>query len=245
MTRFLLLGHHRSGTTLLTLALRRHSDVRMFGEILGSEEDMDPLWLRKGARGDRFLESVFRSAADCLAVGFKALYGHAQDSLAATTAWNYLSKDPAVRIIHLKRARLFESLVSLKLAERTQTWHTYDDSPAVPNHAQLFIAPGECLAYFDRIRRQQDWVSSTFYKQDRLELEYESDLVRRYAQTLERVADFLQVRQWHVPPQLRKMGVRPLHQVVINYDELIRTFDGTPFISFFPQRYADHAPSKG
>jgi hypothetical protein len=135
-TRFVILGHARTGSTLLSRALNSHPLILCFGEVfnMGHSYVWGPGYLDFGVGGydnsnadDLNLRSkdpvgflqkrIFcQPPAMTSAVGFKLHYVHCSPPpWGFPTLLDYLVQDKNIRIIHLKRRNMLKSLVSEKL----------------------------------------------------------------------------------------------------------------------------------
>ncbi|MCG5052742.1 MAG: sulfotransferase [Myxococcales bacterium] len=227
---FVLLGHPRSGSTLLLNALREHPGVQAFGEIFQDEPEERRSQLgglfasyENGMDGAAYLRThVFhaRDDEDLLAIGFKLFYFQAREKPAAT-AWQYLIDEPRIRIVHLSRAQGVEAFVSLCEAEATGKWHVELDEPPAPTPTPVHVDPEACLAFLDKVQVHNAWVRQAFCKHDVLDLSYER-LVRDFSRSLSDVQTFLELPCQSLPLLLRKQGTRPLHHRIANFEELRR-----------------------
>ncbi|MFI7453480.1 sulfotransferase [Nonomuraea sp. NPDC049714] len=266
--KFVLLGHPRSGSTLVTVALQEHPDIRMFGELfhaefqnrliayqwgisrrpstyMSSERTQDWVYTDH-QRGDRFLEDlVFGDPSEDrpAAIGFKFFYDHAR-APRAISAWDYLRDDPEVRIVHLVRENLLDCLISTMTAEHTRVWEieaeTYEKTPEPP---PFVIPPADCAAYFEKMTALRRRATTELAAPGRavLEIEYERDVHSDFDGTLRRVQEFLGVPARPLPQRLRKLSRRPAHVLIANYAELSRHFAPTPARAFFDGTGAGHA----
>ena len=129
-TAFVLLAHGRSGSTVLTEALRGHGRIRMYGEICHEDPDerdrataADRRY-EDGENGWRYLdEVVYRNRwwADIEAVGFKLFGDHARTGPAASVC-DRLIGDRDIRVVLLERRNLLRALQSYEVAVRTNEW---------------------------------------------------------------------------------------------------------------------------
>jgi LPS sulfotransferase NodH len=224
---FLILGHPRSGSTLLLNALREHAGLRVYGEIFQTEEEerrnafggLAEMY-ETGTDGASYLANViFRTRDDpeILAVGFKLFYLQAAEPH-ARSAWRYLLERTDVRIIHLTRDRAVDAFVSLCEAEQTGRWHVELDETASPG-APIRLDPERCLAFLDSVYSYREWVRRAFHAHEVFELSYER-LDATFSAALFDVQTFLGVPPEPLPALLRKQGVRPLEERVSNFKEI-------------------------
>ena len=258
MVKFVLLGHRRSGSTLMLCDLAGHRNVYMFGELFNEhEEDRrqafaaglrgctvarrrgmngDGLY-REGQDGGLFLrDSVFYEHYwEPVAVGFKLFYHQARDTEGARRAWEYLVADKDVRVVHLVRRNMLESMLSLRIAFQTNEWaslvgeaHARTEPPA-----PLHFSPQECEGYFGETEKSLQWARAAFDGHPCLEVEYEADLCRGFQATMHRVQDFLGVPRRRSRRLLRKQAQRRPSEQISNYAELKAHFAPTPYARWF------------
>jgi LPS sulfotransferase NodH len=264
MTRFILLGHARCGSTLLICSLSKHPDIHLFGELFNTVEEERQRSFRSGLRfpqaaraqeegdaadpndfyrygddGVAFLNRnvFYEHAHSPLAVGFKLFYQQARSTPEARRIWRYLSEHPEVRVVHLVRRNLLESLLSLKVALATDEWARPRGSAAWRGQAEpLRLSAGECEHYFARVERQRERARRRFQAHEVMEVEYERDLCGRFGEAVRGVERFLGVPEGGAAetPQLEKQGAGRVGERVSNYEELRRHFRGSPYSHLFP-----------
>ncbi|HEX8560190.1 MAG TPA: sulfotransferase [Pyrinomonadaceae bacterium] len=254
MQRFIILGHGRSGSTLLARSLAGHPNVRMFGELLHDEEPererafrafnegvgtrrREPRFYREGDDGAAYLrDTVFRRRRwrDVLAVGFKMFYLHARTSPRAGTAWDYLIADTDLRVVHLARANLLECWLSLQIAHVTNEWEWRKGAPGPRTHAPpLELDPAKFEAYCNQTLAHRRWAEERFRGHPTLGIEYEADVVGRFEQTVHRIHDFLEAPRGPAERLLEKQARRKPREQIVNYDEFRDYFRHTLYEGFF------------
>ncbi|HYO62424.1 MAG TPA: hypothetical protein VER08_02090 [Pyrinomonadaceae bacterium] len=261
MVKFILLGHARSGSNLLTCGLFKHPHVHMFGELFNESEEERRRSFRASFKdcpvaarphpsvsldensayrdeedGATFLERAvyYRHAREPMAVGFKMFSHQARTSDNARKVWEYLIADKEIRVIHLTRRNLFNSMVSLQLALRTDKWVRPRNLPlpAPEPPPVIRIGPEVCKGYFRQVMAGRRWVRAQFRHHPVLEVEYEADMCERFQATMYRVQDFLEVPRRRARKMLEKQG-RPAAETVSNYGELKAHFAHTPYGVWF------------
>lgn len=226
-THFVILGHPRSGSTLLLNALREHPGMHVYGELFQDElEDRRDGFgaagevYENGMDGASFLaNTIFRMRDDpeVLAVGFKLFYEQAHEP-GARSAWRYLIDRTDVRVIHLTRDSALHTFVSLSEAKVSGRWHVELDE-AAPASAPIRIDPEKCLAFLDNLYAYREWTRRAFQAHELLELSYER-LDADFNAALFDVQTFLGVPPVPLPALLRKQGVRPLEARISNFEEI-------------------------
>lgn len=241
MTPFILLGHQRSGSFLLLYALNQHPRVHGFAEVLFPKERPrreqfkldDGRWLRDGEDGATFLrDALFRPRGERDVIGFKLFYDHAPAG-PAESAWSYLAGLRDLRVIHLYRERLLDSLVSLRVAQITDDWMVGREERRAPVELAPFdLTPEECRRHFDAILDDRGRALARLAGLPILELEYEA-LCERFAESTDACFRHLGVAPRPVEKELVKQATRPVREQIKNYPELARAFAGTRYARYF------------
>ena len=260
---FILIAQPRSGSSMLAHTLRQHPNIRMYGELFQdewearSEGSGTPGELyRDGENAETFLrKAIFRKRywRQLFSVGFKLLYQQARQDAPAREVWNYVLKEPSLRIIHLKRSNKFESYVSFREAEMSDIWiqpvaaenafvqskkrNDEDTSSSTVTHlteiTPITIDGAKCEVYLNHITAIENWMSKQLASERVLELNYDQDICQDFAHTLKRILSFLDTPQMEIQPQLKKLTTVPVNLRVQNYQELKRYFALTIHKDFF------------
>jgi hypothetical protein len=254
MVRFILLGYGRTGSNLIIRNLAEHPSVRMFGELFHDSEQererafhalnetfgaerAERQFYREGADGAEYLrEGVFyeRPWNDILAVGFKMFYAHARGDANAGTAWDYLIGNEDIRVIHLSRANLLESWLSLRIASITREWVWYADSAGKRTVLPpLTLDPTECETYCNQVLAHRQWATESFRNHPTLDIEYEADIIHRFQDTMDGIHDFLGVARRPARQILEKQAKRKPREQILNYKDFEEHFRHTLYESFF------------
>ena len=258
MVRFVVLGHRRSGSTLLLCDLLVHRNVYMFGELFNESADERRRAFASGLRGctvaqrrgideDRFYREGQNAAAflnnmvfynhywEPVAVGFKLFYHQARNDENGRHAWDYLIADKDIRVIRLARHNMLDSMLSLRIAYQTNEWARLknETKPRVAEPAPMSLSPAECEDYFNQIERSQEWARKAFSEHQSLEIEYEADLCRGFQATMHRIHDFLEVPRRRARKMLQKQARRKPAEQIRNYQELKAHFAATPYAGWF------------
>lgn len=197
----------------------------------------EPDFFRDGEDGAEFLKTkVFYERHDegPRAVGFKMFYDHARESPREKRAWDYLTENVDVRVIHLTRRNMLESFLSLEIAFQTREWLRVKGAPGRPADVPpLRLDPAECETYCNRLLAQRQWARQSFRRHPLLEVEYEGDLCRRFRPTIYGIHDFLEVPRGPAVRGLEKQARRSPKEQILNYDELREYFRHTLYEEFF------------
>lgn len=245
--RFILLGHPRTGSHMISSNLERHKALLTFGELFIDEEDVRNRWFGAGPRfdtpyrtgedGAEFLERnvFFTASGDALrGSGFKIFYGQARRDAAGRKAWDYLIANRDIRVIHLTRWNLLDCLVSQEVALRTGEWVRAIDAPPPEDRVPPFeLTIDQCEQMFNRIFAARRWAERAFADHPRLDLDYERDVCGDFAGTVRRVFEFLGVEPLEGEVLLHKLRKKPAAAQVTNYDELREHFRHTVHDGYF------------
>jgi LPS sulfotransferase NodH len=227
-SHFVILGHPRSGSTLLVQSLRAYEGILAYGELFQDEPDARRrafrgahVYYETDADGAAFLsDTIFHDDgdADTVAVGFKLFYTQAR-ARGARSAWRYLLGRTDLCVIHLTRDNLLDAFVSLREAEASGRWHVgLGETP--PAGAAIHVDPGDCLRFLDCVSAHRAWVRRAFQSHALLELSYERHLAADFDRTMAQVQGFLGVPPKPLPILSRKQSSGPLETRVSNYHEL-------------------------
>jgi LPS sulfotransferase NodH len=241
--RFVVLGRSRSGSNLLRGLLNAHPQVVALGELFQGERRLE--WgvpgLPTGARTVdawrhdpvRFLETaVFGPApAGVRAVGFKIFYYHARGG-AWQPVWDYLVRDRAIHVIHIKRANVLRTYLSRQLAAVTNRW--VDASGDGRAAGPIALSFEGCLEEFTRTRAWEQQHDRLFRDHPTLDILYER-LAADHGAEMRRVQAFLGLDPRPVRPTTRRQARLPLAVAIANYAELKARFAGSPWEGFFEE----------
>ncbi|HKX30611.1 MAG TPA: sulfotransferase [Blastocatellia bacterium] len=258
MVKFVLLGHKRCGSTLLSTSLTCHENVYMFGELFNESEEEREQAFRSGLRGCRaakyadvterdyyrdgdaaaFLDRAvyYEHYWEPVSVGFKMFYEHCRTDEGAVKAWNYLIKNKEIHVVHLLRLNLLETLLSLIIARKTNEWARFkgSDAESPPRLVEPFhLSPQICEDYFLEITRDRRAARANFAEHPVMEITYEDHLCRDYQGTFDSICDFLKIPAMQTEMLFEKQATRRPSQQISNYAELKGHFSGSEYAGFF------------
>lgn len=252
MVKFIVLGHGRSGSTLLVLSLAEHHNILAFDELLHYDleerrrqffefnnrypDDGLKRYYMDGEDGAEFLREVVfydRMRKEVLAVGFKIFYIHVRDEPNSKKAWDYLTGNKDIHIIHLMRRNVIESWVSLQVALMTGEWARLQGTkPKQQRLPPLKLNPQECEAYCNQVLVYSQWAKRAFREHPLLEVEYERDVCGRFSSMMHDIHDFLDVPRRDVQLVLEKQAQRSISEQISNYSEFKEYFHHTIYEDF-------------
>jgi LPS sulfotransferase NodH len=235
--RFVIVGAARSGSTLLTSLLNDHSQALAFGEIFRDQDaigwDIPPfvdfqapnlLALYRSDPVAFLQQKVFRRWPRSYgAVGFKLFYYHARTPVHAAV-WTHLAADDNLSIVHIKRRDLLDQYYSLQLAHKTDVWSIWhppaEKPPAIHLDVQAF------REYVAWIREGEEECERLFQAHTIRDLYYE-DLVAEQEQEMGKIQKFLGLRREKLSTKTMRQRIRPLGELITNYEELKQAFPHT------------------
>ena len=230
----------RSGSTMLIKTLGQSSQVISFGEILDRKEILGfgnvhrfhkkALYYFRGSHPIEFLERmIFRPYEDLIkAVGFKVFPGHlARDEF--VPVWDWLDRNRDIKIVKLTRENYLEAYVSLLIAEKTGKWST--KNPAERTSTQIEVDCDACMDFFCGRFLIDLQMSRQFEHHETLAITYEQ-LICDFPGHMKRIQQFLAPRPEPLKPRSVKQEMRPLSEVILNYQELHDRLAGTKWASF-------------
>lgn len=255
---FILLATQRTGSSWVQEMLNSHPDVRVHTELFLAEGTGHPMWepshiefvesyLEQNAAGAgrlarsywrlKYLRRIF-DQSDVRAVGFKFMYDQARHNV-EVLPYAALTR---IRVVHLLRRNLLDTVISAKLAQATRLYHlAADDRPAVPwwpserKEAAVRIQPPELLGELNRLqaerRRVQAWLR--FSRTPTCEVEYERLAGDKDA--FGPVLEFLGLPAGdtgRLASALQKLRTKSQGDVVENYDEVRAALSGTAYEQF-------------
>jgi LPS sulfotransferase NodH len=237
---FLVICHSRTGSNFLLWLLTSHPRILHIGEPFGSYQLEYPWVMARireiGTTG--YLKERLQRRGNENAVGFKLLYEHLKPGFAEKWGLSdmeslreFLQGSADLKVIHLKRQNRLQNLISHRVAEVTKTYILFNPNKRV-NDIQIELSPQECEAEFVRVAALEQHYAEMFAHHPILEINYET-LVADTRNEGRRILDFLGLKQRRLQEQTVKQNVRPMQEVVRNYEALKAHFSGTIWESVF------------
>jgi LPS sulfotransferase NodH len=238
--RAIILTTQRTGSTFLVSCLRSHPDINCITELLVGAHLEPPAMFRSSrvlTKASRFIMSGgwyptrairrFYASSDKPVTVFKIMYNQA--SIRPTL--NYLTRDKAIRVLHLRRRNLLKMHVSQLLMpkKRNAIWEPHTTEPLPPVTTR--VDPAAALEQMRRAREQYDFFERAFAGHPRLRLVYEDLIEDQRLRPAEgrRICDFLGVSYRPMHSSFIKLNPDSLEAMVTNYDELASAFTKTEF----------------
>lgn len=240
-TRFIILTRSRSGSNMLRGLVNSHSQVVTFGEMF--KDPMNIGWDMPGfPKSERYLDlfrndtqrfvdqQVFKKfPIQIKAVGFKIFYYHAMGT-ELEPIWDYLKNNQNIHVLHLKRQNILKTHLSKKKAELTDHWINLTGENVTAKPIELDYK--ELQRDFIQTRRWESEADQIFSCHPKIGVIYEK-LAHDYVGEMDRIQSFLNLDFEKVKPQTHKQASKPLSESILNYQELKKRFNRTPWEEFF------------
>jgi LPS sulfotransferase NodH len=236
----LVICHSRTGSNFLLWLLASHPRIMHIGEPFGTNELVHP-WVvsRIHEVGSlEYLKERLQRKSNERVTAFKFQYVQFESEFAEK--WNipdlkdiraYLSSAKDMKVIHLRRHNRLENLISHRLAAITKKYVLFNPKKR-EDHLQVELTPEECVAEFEKVTAFEQYYAELFSAHPLLNVYYE-DLYKSTQTEGKRILDFLGINHAPLRERTVKQNIRPMREVLINYDALKLHFTGTVWESVF------------
>ena len=216
--KFVVIGQERTGSNLLITLLQSHPKIKAYGGR----------FMRLGGKScEEVRKEIFPQKSN-MTIGFKLFYTHPLDS-GDKSIWNTIEEDTTFRIIHLQRKNLLRAHISKLVALKTDVW--INSGERIPLEARSVHVDVEImLADLDRVSKLIKETRSKFKNHKTIEVAYE-DIIGRREETINRILSFLGVNQMRLQSRLKKINTEKLKDIVLNFEELKKSLEGTEYAS--------------
>lgn len=249
-TKFILLGTQRTGTTLIRTSLDSHPDILCCGEVfeLGRNpyRNDDGYWsystrsvyhrlrsgLLPGTVAKEYLERLFFDQRYS-AVGFKLMLSQCK---AKPFIWPLLTQYELKAVLVIRRNAL-KTLISRRTAAASGVYHisnTLKAKSAVRswNARKIHLDSTSLLLELESIVSERDqWRSLIGNTFELLEVYYE-DYTKDQDSMNSKLQNFLNVNEYPLKSDLRKVNPDKLEQILGNFGEVRQVLEGTKFEEF-------------
>jgi LPS sulfotransferase NodH len=224
--KFIILTRSRTGSNLLIDYLNSH------GKIFARSEIFRHL---KGRDWRAILRTVYRKHPFFTkATGFKIFYGHPFDA-PDCDIWKALEQDRAIRVIHLVRSNVLRSIVSHRIADKTNFWfqkRKQKRSKFSVEEKRIHLDFKELVKEFERTASWRLEADARFMGHEILEISYE-ELTGDPGTTFAKVCEFLGVNHCNPVSSFRKQNPEKLKDLIENYAELKESFKDSRWQEYF------------
>lgn len=242
ITKYLIIGPSRSGSTLLSTALDQHPEIVCYGEVLHDKghnrmdehhsKFKDDGFCKDADTVQPYMEQrIFQPLEDKSICGCKVTYPHifTPGSRLTTRVREYITGLRDVKIIHTFRYNLLESYVSNHRANKSNVWWSY--KPLDDKNDQLHVSLDDLRKYCTQQFECKQQIENVICKNNELiEITYE-DLCTDFTGTIKKALNFLGADD-KVPlkPQLHKIETRPIWERITNYKEIVNGMFHSPYL---------------
>lgn len=220
-TKFLIVGHPRTGTSLLHTYLNSHWNVLSLNEPLTNTKDS---------------KLLFKTYSKLIkAVGFKYFYEYTEDLSKKNTLIELLKSDN-IKIIKIERKNYLRTYVSRCIAEKTNEWSSTEVKQHSIDHKKIVLTKEDCLRAFAQYKKNE-LDTDTIIKEFNIpvfETDYET-LIQQPNEVMFAIQKNLGVSQQTPQSLLLRQNAEPLNVLIENYENLKASFSGTEFEVFFDE----------
>ncbi len=220
-TSFLIVGHPRTGTSLLHTYLNSHTHIHSLNEPLKITRD---------------IESLFKPYSNWIeAVGFKYFFEYTADEEKRNTLVGML-KSRDIKVIIIRRKNQLHTYASLCIAKKTNEWSSIGDSKSNLSDKQITLHKDACLQAF-QVFQKNELDTVEIFKQASLpifEVAYET-LVESPEEVMLAVQQFLGVKLQALQSLLVRQNTEQLSSLILNYHTLKNEFKHSEYEYFFDE----------
>ena len=218
-TPFLIVGHPRTGTSLLHTYLNSHLNVLSLNEPLA--------YTTNG-------KALFKAYTRLIkVVGFKYFYEYIME-VEKKNVLVQLITDHQIKVIKIHRQNYLRTYLSLCIAEKTKEWSSTSNRTSVLVDKQIFLTKEECLLAFENYKKLELSVEVLLaqYKIPVHEIEYEH-LVATPNEVMQGVYVFLGLKTHKPFSLLKRQNPEQLNSLIVNYPALKTAFKGSVYEAYF------------
>jgi LPS sulfotransferase NodH len=239
--KFIILGHQRSGSSMMIGTLRTHPQIVGFGELFiadtvgfnvqGYNSSTKALALRNKYPIEFLDRHIFSSYPDNIqAVGFKFFPEHIERNVRFRCIRQWLEQNKDIKLIHLTRKNLLAAYTSLLIAIKDRRFGIRDK--AERSTTTVTIDPQKCLAEFQQRKASHEEIQQYIRHHEVFDIVYE-DLAADPHRHLQAIQQFIGTDIRDLKINKVKQETRPLSEVIENYDELQNFFRQTEWKYLF------------
>jgi len=251
MTKFILSGFPRTGTTVLAGSIITHPDILFYGELFSNTPEVrhtEAMRITMGAgwkldrpldwgmqpcsyteRSSAYLDETFSREVPFKAIGYKIMYDQVTEG-PNSDVWEYISSHPEIKIVCTKRENLIEIICSYVRASMTRRWHSTGE--IFPKH-KFVVPPDKFLELLKKFEQKPEPMERVVGTHQVLELDY-ARICTDFRGCMSDIYSFLDVESVEVAaPRLKKIARMQPNEELANYAELEQYFKYTPYAKHF------------
>lgn len=132
--------------------------------------------------------------------------------------WEHIADDTSVMILHLKRENFLRTLVSHKIARKTNEWRAFKSSEG--KEKTVSISKKELLQKQEELCEEYQKAERMFSEHKVLNISYNA-LRKNPEESMDEVYGFLRLDAHRIhAPGIIKQNPEPLNNLIENYEEL-------------------------
>jgi len=238
VTKFIIMSQLRSGSTFFADLFMNHPSTGFFGKNPVINDHFEILFTKKDMTAKEIVERAFLGNNSSKVSGCKVLWYHRKFGKKAEEIFEILREMEDLKVVFLYRQNTLRVYLSHKMALLTGRWKSTGQEDG--QNFTVEFSPRELLSVFSSSEYSADvWLSmadSFFGCHNKLFIKYE-DLDNHLERDYNKVCAFLGIEGSRSVPiynsNLVKQVVRPLREVISNFDSLVEFFEGTEYVDFF------------
>lgn len=249
-TPFIILGHGRTGSTMLVSMLQSHPKCVCYSELFHPHS---PKWfydhinliygkneLRDRSHVDFLKKYVYkRSPKEVGAVGFKVLYCNVEEGRSTSLrgkkeiekTLRYM-QEVGVKILHIKRKNKLKRYVSMKMADKRKKW-VVRKGESIENKIKISIDTEEMIRSMKKHYKMEEQKEKLFSQFESISVNYEN--LCKKSSDIEKAQNFLGLPVRSLRAGTARTRRRSLREVIENYGEVTKFLKGTKYEKFILQ----------
>lgn len=246
MTKFIVFGIQRSGTTLLVHLIDSHPQIFCAGEVFKINSSkihhseylyrhfierpripMLNIFSSKKSKTIQFLNFFYKKNRSFNAAGFKLML----DQLFKYPDILKYVQNQKVKILLVERANTLKQYLSLQMAIKTKRWASTKKVP----QEKIYVNCESIISALDKLNQDKEKLEKLIEKHDYLKIVYER-LLSDNDGTLKKALNFLNVNEdATLSTSLVKINSDNMQKIVRNYEELYLKLKDTPYEQLISQ----------
>ncbi len=222
--KFIVLSRNRTGSNMLISMLNSHPSIYSRYEIFRTLDGNSVKKIMNGiySKYPRFVK----------AVGFKIFYYHPVDDESGAI-WDKLTEMEDLHVIHLKRRNILRTILSGKIASKTNVWATKDGSGEIgTKDKKVYLNADELEKALKKSREWEIIYGKMFKSKPMVEIYYE-DLVSNPQDEFQKITNMLNLKPCKLKTAYRKQNPEKMSELISNYESIKRSFTDTEWSQFF------------